>query len=104
MERYSHITLEERYETARLRTSGRSIREIASSLDRSPSTISREIKRNSNSKSKYQPAYADQQGLARRWTGSKLDRNPELREAVLRFLLSPNNPALEKHVSPAIIE
>ena len=92
METYTQITLEERCNIAQLQASGSSIREIASTLDRSPSTISREIKRNSDSKGGYQPLYADQQGLARRWTGSKLDRNPELREFVLGRLASGFSP------------
>lgn len=83
MERYTHITIEERCEIACLQREGASIREIATALDRSPSTISREIKRNSNANGQFQPSYADQQSLARRWTGSKLERNSELRKAVL---------------------
>ena len=43
---YSQITIEERCEMARLRTAGHSIRQVAASLDRSPSTVSRELKRN----------------------------------------------------------
>ena len=42
---YSQITIEERCEMARLRTAGHSIRQVAASLDRSPSTVSRELKR-----------------------------------------------------------
>jgi IS30 family transposase len=34
----------------------------------------------------YQPVYADQQSRARRWTGSKLERNASLREMVLARL------------------
>jgi IS30 family transposase len=92
METYSQITLEERCNIAHLQASGSSIREIATTLDRSPSTISREIKRNSDSKGRYRPLYADQQGFARRWTGSKLDRDPELREHVLNRLSSGFSP------------
>lgn len=92
MERYSHIGIEERCEIARLQASGRSIREIATALDRSPSTISREIKRNADSRGCYRPRYADQQGLARRWSGSKLARNPELREQVLGRLAAGISP------------
>ena len=42
---YSQITIEERCEMARLRAAGHSIRQVAASLDRSPSTVSRELKR-----------------------------------------------------------
>ena len=74
---------EERCSIARLREAGQSIRQIASALDRPPSTIARELKRNSGSKVGYQPAYAQQQAKARRWTGSRLERDDALREAVL---------------------
>ncbi len=43
--RYTQITIEERCELARLQTAGHSIRQIAASLDRAPSTIARELKR-----------------------------------------------------------
>lgn len=84
--RYDHITIEERCEIARLRTEGFSMREIVAALDRSPSTITREIKRNNSESGDYQPVYANQQSQARRWTGSKLERNSALRETVLSRL------------------
>ena len=80
---YNQIDLEERCEIARLRTSGCSIRQIAATLDRKPSTIARELKRNSSRQAGYRPGYADQQSRARRWSGSKLDRDSVLREIVL---------------------
>jgi len=43
---YAHLTKEERYQTWALRGAGLGIREIARRLDRSPSTISRELRRN----------------------------------------------------------
>ncbi len=85
-QRYSQIGIEERCKIAELHSSGASIRQIASALDRSPSTITREIRRNRTNKSQYQPVYADQQSRARRWSGSKLDRNSDLREMVLSRL------------------
>ena len=84
--RYNQLTIEERCEIARLRSSGTSLRQIASALDRQPSTIAREIKRNSGHQVGYQPTYANQQSQARRWTGSKLDRDSTLRESVLSRL------------------
>ena len=83
---YRHLSIEERCEVARLRTAGYSVRQIAASLDRSPSTISRELKRNGSRTQGYQPGYADQQAHARRWRGSKLERNDSLREQVLACL------------------
>ncbi|MCY4448045.1 MAG: helix-turn-helix domain-containing protein, partial [Chloroflexi bacterium] len=44
--RYTQLGIEERCAIARLRTEGRSIRQIAATLDRPPPTIARELKRN----------------------------------------------------------
>ena len=49
---YTHFTLEERKYLQKLLSEGKSFREIASILERSPSTISREVKRN---RAKYKP-------------------------------------------------
>ena len=84
--RYKQLTIEERCEIARLYTSRHSIRQIAANLDRTPSTISREINRNRSKKFGYMPIYANQQSRARRWSGSKLDRNSELRKEVFSLL------------------
>jgi IS30 family transposase len=82
-ERYDQLSLEERCTIARLREAGQSIRQIAAALDRPPSTISRELKRNSGKHVGYQPAYAEQQTRARRWSGSRLERDDALRDDVL---------------------
>ena len=84
--RYVQLSIEERCEIARLQTAGASIRQIAASLDRSASTVARELRRNSGNRVGYQPSYAEQQSRARRWSGSKLDRDSGLREKVLRLL------------------
>ena len=83
MSTYCHLSLEERCTIARLREAGRSLRQIAAALDRQPSTIARELKRNSGSKVGYRPAYAQAQTAARRWSGSRLEREDALRETVL---------------------
>lgn len=83
---YTQLSLEDRCEIARLHEAGRSIRQIAASLDRAPSTISREVKRNTGRKVGYKPAYADAQAVSRRWKGSKLERKPALRQTVLAQL------------------
>jgi transposase, IS30 family len=86
---YEQLSLEERCEIARLRGQGASIRQIAAALDRQPSSISRELKRNSGSGPRagpYKPAYAEAQTAARRWSGSRLDRNEALRSQVLDAL------------------
>jgi IS30 family transposase len=80
---YRQFELEERCEIARLRAAGQSIRQIAAALDRAPSSVARELKRNSGSTVGYKPAYAQQQARARRWSGSRLDRDATLREQVL---------------------
>jgi IS30 family transposase len=60
-----------------------SVRKIAAALDRPPSCVCRELKRNSGSQVGYKPSYAHQQAAARRWTGSRLERDDELRTLVL---------------------
>jgi len=93
---YSQIGLEERCEIARLHAQGTSDRQIAAALGRSPSTISREIERNSGRDTGYKPSPAQDKTAARRWNGSKLDRDQALREQVLGLLaqgLSPEQVA-----------
>lgn len=80
---YQQLSYEERTSIARLRADGRSIRHIAATLDRAASTISREIARNSGEQIGYQPGYADDHAWARRWRGSRLARQPDLRALVL---------------------
>jgi IS30 family transposase len=59
------------------------MRQIAAALDRAPSTIARELERNAERKLGYRPAYAHEQTRARRWKGSKLERDEGLRRIVL---------------------
>ena len=93
--RYEQLDLEERCTIARLREGGQSIRKIAAALDRSPSSVSRELKRNTGSGSRagtYQPGYAQEQTRARRWSGSRLERNAGLRDQVLGLLATRWSP------------
>ena len=83
---YEQLSLDDRCEIARLSANGNAVRQIAAALDRSPSTISRELKRNRGRQVGYKPSYAQQQARARRWTGSRLNREPGLRRAVLEGL------------------
>ena len=55
---YKHITMEERACIKKMKSEGSSIRAIAKYLDRSPSTISREIKRNKGRNGVYHPVTA----------------------------------------------
>ena len=75
-----------------IHTTGHSIRQIAATLDRAPSTVARELKRNAARPQGYQPGYADQQARARRWQGAKLARDPALRAAGLARLQAGWSP------------
>jgi IS30 family transposase len=83
---YAQLSLDDRCEIARLHADGRSIRQIAAALDRAPSTVSRELKRNSGKQVGYKPAYAQGQTRARRWAGARLERDAALRAQVLTRL------------------
>jgi len=105
---YGQLTLEERCTIARLHEDGQSLRQIAAALDRPPSTISRELKRNRGKHVGYKPTYAQEQAKARRWTGSRLERDAELRTLVLDLLgrgWSPEQIAgrLKQQNAPTII-
>jgi len=84
--KYTQLTLDERYQISSLYSTGKTIREIATIMARSPSTISRELKRNKTKTKGYDPNYAHVQTRGRRWQGSRLDRQPELRHTVLNLL------------------
>jgi IS30 family transposase len=83
---YDQLDLEERCEIARRREAGESVRKIAAALDRSPSSITGELKRNDASGTGYRPAYAGDQAKARRWRGSRLERDEALQKLVLERL------------------
>ena len=89
---YDQLSLDDRCEIARLSASGSSVRQIAAALDRPPSTISRELKRNGGAQVGYKPSYAQQQTRARRWKGSRLERDASLRAAVIERLASGWSP------------
>src|ERR1700690_481911 len=90
--RYEKLSLRERIEIYRLHADGKSLRCIAGVLGRSAATISRELKRNSKASKKwiggYDPQRAQELMLRRHARGRahKLERQPELREEVLRHL------------------
>ena len=62
---YKQITLAERCQITQLLAAGFKVREIAVALDRAPSTIARELKRNGSRTKGYDPSYAQQR--ARSW-------------------------------------
>ena len=96
--RYSQLSLEERIEIYRLHAGGISQAKISATLDRSPSTISRELRRNSRAtkvwRNGYEPVRA--QKLAnrrRRWDCRfKLARQPDLRARVGKDLAMGHSP------------
>ncbi|HET7111077.1 MAG TPA: IS30 family transposase [Gemmatimonadales bacterium] len=90
---YTQFTLEERCTVARLQATGHSLRQIAAALGRAPSSVAREVTRNSGRQVGYQPGYAHQQAHARRWYGLRLERDASLREAVLDRLKAGWSPA-----------
>ena len=89
---YRQFSVEERCEIARLSAEGASIRTIAAGLDRAPSSVARELKRNSSAEASYKPVYAQEQARARRWSGSRLDRDAALRDQVLGQLRAGWSP------------
>jgi IS30 family transposase len=91
------LTLAEREEISRGMVAGKSFRSIAASLDRAPSTVSREINRNGGRRG-YRASKADQAAWdrAHRPKTCKLVANPALARAVarkLRGLWSPEQIA-----------
>jgi IS30 family transposase len=93
--RYQHLKQEERNEIAILLKKGYSLRNIAHALGRSPSSVSREIKRNS-AKRKYVPRKAKHKAYVRRkyskYQGMKIRENSEIENYVeekLRLSWSP---------------
>ncbi|MFQ5546467.1 MAG: IS30 family transposase [Acidiferrobacterales bacterium] len=88
------LTLAEREEISRGAAAGRSMRSIATSLGRSPSTISREIRRNGGPR-RYRAGKADQGAWdrARRLKTCKLAQNRALARIVVRKLKLQWSPA-----------
>src|SRR5882757_6774105 len=95
---YGQLSLEERGEIYRLPAAGRSQNKIASALDRAPSTISRELRRNSRATKVwpggYEPVRAQQLAERRRqWDGRfKLARQTDLRNSVGKSLAMGHSP------------
>ena len=90
MPKYNRISFEEREEISRLITLDFGVRDIARNLNRSASTISREIKRSWAGKSNYRAVQsqknAERKSRSRRKGKIKLDLNPELQSVVRKKL------------------
>ena len=95
---YGQLSLEERVEIYRLHAGGKSQNQIASALDRAPSTISRELRRNSRPTKVwaggYEPVRAQQLAeRRRRWDCRfKPARQPDLRDGVRKSLAMGHSP------------
>ena len=90
-----YLNRSKRYEIARLHEGGMSMRQIAVHLGCSPSTVSRELKRNKDPKTgHYMPERADQMAWQRqrRPRPSRLSQCPELRERVQVLLKRKFSP------------
>lgn len=89
-----YLSQEERIRLADLRREKCSMREIAILMSRSPSTISREIRRGSDQTGRYRPHEAHHRALQRRRLRrpSRLAQDDELREWVAAKLLARWSP------------
>jgi len=86
MKGYKQLSYEERTKLSLLNQSGESIPQIALILNRSKSTIWRELKRNESPPRQYWPDTAQTLTLKRRRRGSRLDRDEALKDFVLTNL------------------
>jgi IS30 family transposase len=88
---YHRLTLEERYQILALRGSNLGVREIAFRLKRSPSSISRELRRNNNDK--YDPKRAQQRfKLKRANIGPAKKIKTDLKAAIDKALMVQWSP------------
>ena len=83
-----YLSQDERIEIADLHRAGLSIRRIAHQLGRSPSTISRDLRRNGRKDGSYRPFDAHRNAVARRARHHqrRLETNPALRRLVGELL------------------
>jgi IS30 family transposase len=70
---YAHLSQDERYQIQHLRRGGFSVREIAKQIERSPSTVSRELFRNGQA-DEYAARSAQRQSVLRRQAASSQPR------------------------------
>ena len=92
---YTHLTLNERKYLQQLLSEGYSLRKIAAILERSPSTISREVKRN---KAKYRPhGKTDNSYWYNHWRAQNL--YIRRRREKKRFCLVPGTPEWDYIIS-----
>jgi IS30 family transposase len=99
-----YLSEDERIVIADLLRAGQTVRAIALELGRSPSTVSREIRRNSDAHARYRPTHAERaaRARARRPRKRRVAVDAVLREVVARLLgkrWSPEQVAHELRVS-----
>jgi IS30 family transposase len=86
---YNHLSIEEREKIQEMLWNKQSIRAIANELHRSPSSISREIKKNNpQQKKRYTPRLAHERAVKKRSSrgASKLDKDTMLHDYVIRHI------------------
>lgn len=90
------LSEDERVRIADLHRAGMSLRMIATNLNRSPSTISREVRRNASANNIYRPFHAHKLARIRRarTRHSKIACNPALRDEIRALLMKRWSPAL----------
>ncbi len=79
---YDQLDIDERYEIYRLHQADTSLQEIGRLMGRSPSTISRELRRNALPRGEYKPGSADRIALSRCRRLSRIERLNPLRTHV----------------------
>ncbi len=99
MSHYQHLTIDERESLLRGIASGKTIRGIAKELNRSPSTISREVKRNCRKIESYSAVKAERNYNRRR---KKCGRQRKLRNSQIKLLV--RHLLLEQQWSPEQID
>jgi IS30 family transposase len=92
---YKHLNIEEREKIQTMHWENRSIRYMSNVLNRSPSSISRELRRNFPLQHKYTPRLANQRALIKRQSrGRKLRLKSEfIRRYVIEHLKKAYSPA-----------
>lgn len=99
MSHYQHLTIEERESLLRGIASGKTIRGIAKELNRSPSTISREVKRNCRKIESYSAIKAERNYNRRR---KKCGRQRKLKNSQIKLLV--RHLLLDQQWSPEQID
>jgi IS30 family transposase len=88
------LSQDERIEIADLRHAGLSVRQAARRLGRAPSTISRELRRNTSGSQGYRPFDAHRRATARRARSHRrrIEANGELRQLIGELLVQRWSP------------